>query len=128
MDFVTDATPTPGDDNAFVPPVGPEITGADPGLAGQNNTWDLSGAPALADVIWIWGSTLGATSFPNGLCPGVDMGIASPKKLGNTVTDAGGADELVKMIPAGAAGTTMHVQAVLPATCELTNVVSTAFP
>jgi len=128
VDFVTDATPTPGDDNAFVPPVPPTITGADPGVAGQNNTWDLTGGPALADVIWIWGSAVGATSFPNGLCPGVDMGVTNPKKLANTVTNAAGHDQLVAMIPGGASTKTMHVQAVLPATCEVTNVVSTTFP
>jgi len=128
VDFVTDATPTPGDDNAFVPPVAPTITGADPGLAGQDNTWDLLDAPPLADVIWIWGSALGSTAFPNGLCPGVTMGVTKPKKLGSSVADAAGGAQLLAMIPAGASGKTMHVQAVLPATCEVTNVASTAFP
>jgi hypothetical protein len=128
VDFVVDATPTPGDDNAFEPPVPPVITGVDPGLAGQNNTWTLTDAAANADVLWIWGSSLGSTAFPNGLCPGVDMGISTPKRLGNTITDANGVDDLVVFIPAGASGKTMHVQAILPATCEVTNVASTAFP
>ena len=68
---------------------------------------------------------LGAT--PASGCPGVELGLDSPKQLGVSVTDASGVGTFMKKIPAVAQGKTMHVQAFLPDECVVTNVETTLF-
>ena len=58
---------------------------------------------------------------------GVDLGLANPKSLGTSVTDAAGRTHLVANIPPVAQGKTMHVQALLPDSCTVSNVATTAF-
>lgn len=126
LDFAVDLSPTPGLDNASLPPMA--ITAASPGLAGQNNTWDLVNGPALATIVWFKGTTLGLAPVPRGACPGVELGFLNPKLLGVTVTDAFGATQLGVAVPAGAAGATVFVEALAPSTCEASVVTVTMFP
>ena len=89
------------------------------------NDWEITDAPAGVDVIWLWSSAAG--SAPVRGCAGMDLGLKKPKQLGTSVTDASGAALRSVQIPAIASGKTMHVQAVLPATCAVSNVSTTVF-
>jgi hypothetical protein len=126
LDFAIDDTPTPGLDNATLPPL--TVTAAAPGLAGQVNTWDLENGPPSAKVAFLWGTAAGLAPLPGGACPGVDAGILSPRKLGSAVADPSGYAQLAASIPVNAAGKTMLVQALDVAACRVSNVSATAFP
>ena len=104
------------------------VTVADPGIAGQDNTWTLSGAPAGVEAIWLRGRSLGAALATGPKCAGVELGIQQVKSIGTSVTDADGRSQLVLNVPAVADEDAMNVQVLLPGSCTVSNVSTTAFP
>lgn len=113
---------------AFEPVAGaPVVTSAMPGTAGVSNTWQVTGGDASATAIFLY-STGPAGATPVAACPGLTLGLSSPKKLGQDVTNPNGTGSVTKTIPASASGRTVRVQVYFPGTCTVSNVSVTAFP
>ena len=98
----------------------------DPGLPGQLNSWTATGAGAGNRVAYVRGSAAG--TFPAPGCPGVDLGIDSPKRMGQVVADGAGTAVLSVAVPGGLSGETTLFQAFDRGDCTVSNVVSFTFP
>jgi hypothetical protein len=97
-----------------------------PGRAGETNTFVVDGASPGEEVYFIYGFQNGMRAVPG--CPGETVGIANPQIAGTAVADANGAAVFEAMVPGGAGGVTLWLQAVEPATCSVSNLISHTFP
>lgn len=102
------------------------LSDPDPGLPGQQNTLTASGAGAGNRVAFVRGSVAGITPAPG--CPGVALGIASPRRIGQQIADGAGTAALAISIPGGASGQTVLFQAFDRDACVVSNVVDFLFP
>ncbi|RMH01401.1 MAG: hypothetical protein D6702_11580 [Planctomycetota bacterium] len=103
----------------------PDLLGPIPGLAGSINTLHVSEVPAGAKVVFLYGTTAGLAGSP--LCAGVFAGMADPVVAGHAFADGNGYAFLNVSVPGGAAGRTFLVQAFVPSTCQVSNLVVAAF-
>ncbi len=87
-----------------------------PGIAGQLNSWTVTGATPGA-WIGVWGGVAGRT--PIGPCPGVSAGITQATRIGRAQADARGTAVVTRRIPAGYSGFTATFQAIEAASCVL---------
>lgn len=105
----------------------PLVFGAvDPGVAGQDNTFEVTGAEPGETVYFIYGFDYGFTNEVPG-CSGVYAGIENPKVFGNTAADGSGAATLDAFVPAGAQGMTILFQGVELSSCRVSNIVAETF-
>jgi len=96
-----------------------------PGTAGVPNTWVVTGATPGALVGVYAGQTTGSTTLNLGNCGGIRIDLASPNsQIGRATADATGRASIVMTPPASAAGKLYFFQAVEPATCRASNLVS----
>jgi len=96
-----------------------------PGTAGVPNTLVISGATPNALVGIFTGLVPGSTTISLGACTDMQLDLAQPFRLiGRTRADANGNAFIVTVPPAGAAGRTFFFQAVEPASCSTSPLVS----
>jgi len=114
---VTAPPPPPGNALVLANPV--------PGTAGVDNTLVVTGATRGRVVGVYTGLNLGAGVVNQGSCGGIPIGLRNPFRLaGKATANAQGIATIVVRPPAGSAGKTFHFQAVEPATCRVSNLVS----
>lgn len=97
-----------------------------PGFAGTLNSVTVVDAVPGTDVYFAYGFAAGGPVVVPG-CPGIAVDIQNPR-IGGTAT--AGADEQATFefnVPSNALGLTVYFQAVDPANCEISNVVSYQF-
>jgi hypothetical protein len=115
---------------ATPPPPGGELVLANPvpGTAGVQNSYMVTGGTP-GRVIGIYsGLVLGASVVNQGSCGGIPIGLGSPFRLiGRARANALGNATILATPPATAAGRTFHAQAVEPASCRVSNIVSEVF-
>jgi hypothetical protein len=97
-----------------------------PGIAGQVNTFQVSGATGGGQVVIVFGLATGST--PTGACSGVDFGIDAATQVGSAFASVQGNALVSANVPAGASGVTAYFQALDLARCELSPVTSFLFP
>ncbi|MFG0328622.1 MAG: hypothetical protein ACF8PN_01880 [Phycisphaerales bacterium] len=88
-----------------------------PGVAGERNELIATGATPDAVVYFVYGLTTGSTPLPN--CPGVIVDIAAPKIAGSARANKTGEARMRAFVPVAAAGATVYLQAVEPASCAV---------
>lgn len=96
-----------------------------PGLAGQNNTFQLSGVYANNTVELVFGLATGTTAIP--ACS-FDYGIASATVVGTAPASATGNALVTGMVPSSAMGTTGFFQALDMGACRISEVTTFVFP
>jgi hypothetical protein len=98
-----------------------------PGVAGQVNTWTIvDGTPG--QQVGIYASRrLGASILDVGACGGIPLGLRRPRLIGSGVVGPDGTLVIAARVGRGAAGKTYHFQAVEPASCRVSAVVSEVF-
>ena len=116
-----------GDKNAFLLGLYEELVlslgDPSPGVAGVSNDWAITDGTPGADVRVVASKTLGSRDVPG--CPGVTLGLDSPKSLGTVAPDANGDATFSKVIGQNLAGKTIYLQAVEPASCRVSGVITT---
>ncbi|MBL1217982.1 MAG: hypothetical protein D8M59_10870 [Planctomycetes bacterium] len=110
-------------------PVTPSIqlTNAHPGVAGQVNGIRASGLQPGTKVYFCWSGQGGGT-----LIPGCDVTVnalqlENPTVAGSAIADANGRATLKGNIPRNVSGKTLLFQAVIPSSCEISNLVVQTF-
>ncbi|MBL1217833.1 MAG: hypothetical protein D8M59_10095 [Planctomycetes bacterium] len=96
------------------------VLGPRPGLAGEVNEFITTSATSGNRVHFVYGMAEGSRQVPG--CSGVYVGIQSPMIFGSAVADMNGEARLSMYVPGAAAGRTVYLQAVEPATCTVSNV------
>lgn len=96
-----------------------------PGLAGQNNVFQINSVTGGSLVELVFGLALGTTVI--GGCPD-DYGIQSAQVLGTAIASSNGTAMMTVLIPGAAAGTTGYFQAFDMASCRLSAVKAIVFP
>jgi hypothetical protein len=113
--------------NGILPGEAPlTLSDPSPGIAGQVNTFQVSGASGGGQIVVVFGLALGST--PTGACAGVDFGIDAATQVGTAIASPQGNALVSATIPAGAAGVTAYFQALDLTRCELSEVGSFLFP
>lgn len=99
-----------------------------PGNAGVNNTFVVSGARPGATV-GVYSSLVNGTSILNlGNCGGIPISLGRPfRLLGRARANAAGVATIVSPAPGSAAGRLFRFQAVEPASCRVSSVVTDVF-
>jgi len=112
--------------NAPPPPTGLTLANPTPGTAGVANTLVCTGARPNSVVGFFTGQLLGAGVVHNSRCPlDIPIGLRSPfRNLGTARANAAGVATFVTTPSASSAGKLFHFQAVEPATCSASNIVS----
>ncbi len=96
-----------------------------PGTAGVQNTLVVTGATPGRVVGVYTGLVLGASIVNQGGCGGIPIGLGRPFRLaGKAAANAQGIATIRSTPPAGSAGRTFRFQAVEPASCRTSNIVS----
>lgn len=99
-----------------------------PGTAGTPNSFVVTGAQPNRVVGIYIGQNLGSSVVNLGNCGGIPVGLAQPfRLLAKANANAAGVANFVTPVPAGAAGKTFRFQAVQPASCRTSSVVSEVF-
>ena len=98
-----------------------------PGLAGQSNTFQVSGATGGGEVYIVFGLATGTTAI-GGPCPSDDFGIDSAQQVGSGFASYNGSALISANVPASAAGVTAYFQALDLSRCELSTVNTFQFP
>ncbi len=98
----------------------------EPGLPGQVNTFEVRGATPGATVVVVADVAAGGVAVPG--CPGLTVDLASPRRLGQGVADAGGRATVSVEIPEAAAGRTILAEAVERSACERSPLVTWPLP
>jgi cytochrome c peroxidase len=99
-----------------------------PGTAGVSNAFTVTGATPNAVVGFYSSLALGANTLQVGNCGGIPIGLGSPfRQIGKATANAAGVATLRFTPPTSAAGKTFHLQAVEPASCRASNLVSELF-
>lgn len=109
------------------PPVGNALVLAlpTPGIAGVPNSLTVTGCTPGRTVGVFTGLVLGAGIVNQGNCGGIPIGLARPFRLaGRANANAAGTAVVTVTPPATSAGRLFHFQAVEPASCRVSNIVS----
>lgn len=96
-----------------------------PGIAGGVNAVSFYGATPGQHVYLVCGFTSGSTPVPS--CPGAVVGMLNPAVAGRVLADPNGSGTFSGRVPLGAAGVTALIQAVEPASCRVSNLVTWTF-
>jgi PKD repeat protein len=108
-------------------PPGPQLVLANPvpGTAGVANRWVVTGATPNRFVGVYTGMQLGGSIVNLGSCGGIPIGLNNPFRLiGKAKANAAGVATITGTPPATSAGKLFHFQAVEPASCRTSNIVS----
>ncbi len=97
-----------------------------PGVAGEDNRFQVAGAVAESRVFFVYGFSSGMTPVPG--CPELHVDTAQPRLVGQTLADRHGDAELTVLVPAEASRRTILIQAVDRQACAVTNAVRYRFP
>ncbi|MEM7310141.1 MAG: PQQ-dependent sugar dehydrogenase [Planctomycetota bacterium] len=97
----------------------PALIGPDPGVPGVLNLLKIEDAQPNALLFFLSGFNLG--SFPVPPCQGLSIFISDWILLGSLFADELGQAELLLFVQPGAPGLQVHLQAVDPFGCEVTN-------
>lgn len=97
-----------------------------PGLTGQNNTFEVTGATAGATVSYNYSFVGGSTSVPG--CSGLFMQLNKAKEFGTAVANGSGVAKFITFVPNAASGKSVLFQAYEQVSCRVTNLVTFAFP
>jgi PKD repeat protein len=109
------------------PPTGLVLANPIPGTAGVSNALVVTGATPGRTVGVYTGLVLGASVVNQGNCGGIPIGIGRPFRLaGKANANAQGIATIRTTPPTTSAGRTFHFQAVEPASCRVSNIVSDA--
>ena len=100
------------------------LTGPQPGIAGVNNTFSLSGATPFSNVYYAVSLFAGQTPIP-GCLEGLDL--ASPLIFATSITGLNGGTALTVRVPLGLGQIPFLVQAYDYAGCATSNVVEATF-
>jgi probable HAF family extracellular repeat protein len=105
-----------------------DLSAADPGVAGQVNSITASGLTP-GTTVYIYASTRGGgTMIPGCTIQENVMQIDTANKLlGIAIADINGEATVSGIVPAGAAGRPLLFQAVVPDSCEISNLVDQMF-
>jgi len=100
-----------------------DLSKISPGIAGVVNTVQAFNVEPGTKVYFVWGRYGGGE-----LIPGCDvtinaLQIENPKVAGSAVADENGVAMLEGLIPPGASGATLLLQAVVPGDCAISNLV-----
>jgi hypothetical protein len=101
------------------------LTGPTPGIAGEENTLSVNGVTPYERVYFVYGFVPGSFNVPG--CPGVTVGINSPRILGFSEADSKGNASYTVFVPGGASQRTILFQAVEIANCRVSNLVEYTF-
>ncbi|NOG54045.1 MAG: hypothetical protein HND57_06910 [Planctomycetes bacterium] len=104
-----------------------QLTNAHPGVAGQVNGIRASGLQPGTKVYFCWSGQGGGT-----LIPGCDVTVnalqlENPTVAGSAIADANGRATLKGNVPSSVSGKTLLFQAVIPSSCEISNLVVQTF-
>ncbi len=102
------------------------VSAPTPGLAGQSNTFVVTGATPGANTILVAGLNSGATPVPG--CPGQTVGVANLNILGSVPADGSGTVTFTRNMPAFVSGRQVIFQAVELSTCSVSTAVNFMFP
>ena len=97
-----------------------------PGIAGQDNTFTVTGAEPARDVRLAGSFDNGSTPFPG--CTGQSFSLDNPKPIGLATADNGGVATVTVFVPGSASGRTVEFQAGHPSQCTVSNRVTFSFP
>lgn len=98
----------------------------DPGIAGQANTIAVRGATSGATVEFFFSLTSGSSDVPG--CTGLTLDLANARSLAVVTANSDGIATLTLMVPNGAAGRTIRLQAADETNCEISDVEVYPFP
>lgn len=102
-----------------------------PGFAGMVNGVRVDHAPPGSLVAFFWGSLQGPLAIPFGICPGLQLAIQDAQLLDARLAGPDGSVRYRQHVPAGAAGVTVLLQAVvveLGVGCSTTDLLSHSYP
>ena len=102
------------------------ILSASPGIAGATNELRVVDATPGRLILYASSPKLGSATLPG--CGGLVTDLAAPSLVGAAATNSIGRASVFVDVPASAGGTTIHLQALEPASCALSNVLSHDFP
>lgn len=102
-----------------------DLASPEPGNAGEVNTVTVGNAEPGHRIYLAYGVNPGMSTIPG--CPGATVLIDDPRVAGSAIADATGEATLSGFVPAAASGQTLRLQAVDPARCEVSNVVTHTF-
>ncbi len=97
----------------------------DPGIAGQVNQWNLTGATPSGLIGLVVGRTAGSTPLSVPSCPGLAVDIANARFAALANADGDGSGTFSRHFPLGLSGVTLRFQAVDPGSCSVSNTVVT---
>lgn len=103
------------------------LAGPFPGLAGMDNSFDVTGATPGATIRLFGGSQGGLTQVSR-RCPGVMLEIMNPGSLGSAVADGSGHAVVARFFPGRLSGHTRLFQAIDLLACTVSNLESYTFP
>ena len=89
-----------------------------PGIAGQQNTFSVSGAAPGEEISFVAGRVAGSSQVPG--CPGA-FGIQEIVPLGSAVADASGSASISRELPGPLSGRNVFFQAVERGSCRISN-------
>ena len=116
------------DSDTVMAPNSLTLTNPTPSIAGQVNTVTVGGATPGAVVALIASNQPGSTTLLLGHCGPIMIGMSDPLELiGIAAADASGNVTFSAPVPAAIAGQTYRVQALQPATCQISPVRIAAF-
>ncbi|MEA3274764.1 MAG: S8 family serine peptidase [Pseudomonadota bacterium] len=112
--------------DACVPASGLALLPPQPGIAGQVNQFDVTGATPGGRVHYVYGFSDGSTPVPG--CVDTQVAISNAKVFGSETADASGAASYSKFVPSVVSGREVLIQAVEIGTCTVSNRVDHLFP
>lgn len=89
-------------------------------VAGQEATWDISGAPPFSSGVVVWGTRAGSTVVNGnfGYCATFDIDEVNQNRVvGHWEADGSGVSRVVRLVHYSLAGRTIHTQAAVRFTC-----------
>ncbi len=99
-----------------------------PGIAGQPNTFTLTGATPGGRVVLFGARNPGSFTLTNGSCAGTTFGLQSPRRIAVATADAAGNATFTWNVPGGLSGNTIYLQKFDRSSCGVSNVVPFTFP
>ncbi|KAA3604292.1 MAG: hypothetical protein DWQ01_22705 [Planctomycetota bacterium] len=96
-----------------------------PGIANQVNRMVAYGATPNGIVLFLWGLRSGTSTAPG--CPGLTVDITHPNNAGFLNADSEGIVRLERLVPAGASGRKIFLQAVDQSHCLISNLIVQQF-
>jgi hypothetical protein len=109
-----------------IPPHELSMSGPKPGIAGMENTFEVSGATHGERVNFLYGNNPGITTDP--YCPGEMVNIHDPNLFGYDVANNKGNANLTVFVPSEASGRTSLFQAFEKVNCKVSNLIEYTFP